>query len=252
MRPRHLSVVVLAVSGLANVRPVQSGEAVPNLLGNYSGVLVSAGTGAVTHFIASYIEQDNLRRFTGELAFGVDAGPIDIIPFAGTIAASDKCTCIGSGKFVYQARWVKFGDGAGALIGQATVDYGDVVVKGTMIQFRSFSNQRRPDVRGDYGGTFQSNTTGAKDRLVARISDGTSNTLTLAIALGSGRTPTEFVAAGDVASDGRFVAVGVAPDGNVAVVEATIQDGELFGTLSIQSATGKVLDVNSIIAILIG
>lgn len=251
MRSSVFTVAVFVVVGiLANVR---AGEPVPNLLGNYSGVFVAAN-GAVSPLTASYIEQDNLRRFTGELAFAVDTGPAEIIRFEGTIAASGQCICVGGGdgQFVYQAQWTKFGDGAGALIGQATVDFGDVVVKGTMIQFRSFSNQRRPDVRGDYAGTFRSSVTGAEGELVARISDGLSNTLTIALGLRSGRTVTEFIAAGDVDADGRLVAVGVAPDGTVAIVNAVVRGDTISGTLSIQSAFGKVLDVNSIIAILIG
>jgi hypothetical protein len=248
----HRSWLVLSVVGLlASVPCVRAGEPVSNLLGDFSGVFVSTA-GAVERFTASYIEQDNLRRFTGELLFGTD-----VIPFRGTIAASDQCTCIGSGdgKYVYQARWVKFGDGAGALIGNATVDYGDGAVQGTMIQFRSFSNQRRPDVRGEYAGTFRSAASGIEGSLLASIQDGSSNTLTVAMSFQTGRTVQPFLISGDVASDGRFVGVGVAPDGTVAVVEATISGDDLdrlSGTVTLQSALGKVLDVNSIIAILIG
>src|SRR5262245_19574113 len=104
MRMHLLRVVVLMIFGLIGARSVLAGEPVANLLGNYSGVFVST-TGVVAQITARYIEQDNLRRFRGELDFAIEAGPSDIISFEGTIAASGQCTCIGGrdGQFVYQA-----------------------------------------------------------------------------------------------------------------------------------------------------
>ncbi len=237
----------------------EAGESVPDLRGQYEGYLFGPGVNGLRPVSSSFIEQDNLRRFTGLVVAG-DGNHTGGVNFdiEGTIAASGKCTCVGTkdSQFVYQARWITFGGGAGALIGEGAMALSDGSVRGTLIQVRPFKfdmPDARPDIGGDYAGVVEGlkGTTGG---LVLGITDGTSNTLTLKLEFHVGLEVSRFEAVGDVDTDGQVVAVGVSSDGSVLVLKGIVspRDGVLAGTVSIQSAAGKLLDSGSIIAILIG
>ncbi len=233
---------------------------VPNLRGSYLGAFLPAGTSTMRSAAIPYIEQDNLRRLSGDLI--MDSNPASRLPVAGTLADSGVCTILGStsdGKVVYQSQWEKLGNGAGALFGTAALTTGGVKSNGTLFLFRPMTpgTDTKPTVRGNYSGSYRSTITGATGLVAAQISDGTSNTLTLNLAFTSGRVTVHFVCAGDVGSDGLFVGIGVGADGSIAVVRGYIEQDlrgtvKLIGEVQLKSAAGKPIDSNSIIAILIG
>ncbi len=228
---------------------------VPNLSGSYLGAFLPAGATSPHTAILPHVEQDNLRRLTGSLVVGQST-----FPLAGTIAASGHCTCIGSGddKFVYQAQWEKLGNGAGALFGNAAITTRDGKSTGTLFLFRPMTTTARPAVQGSYAGNYRSTVSGVTGSVAVQITDGTSNTLVLNLAFTSGRTTTHYACTGDVNSDGIFVGIGIAVDGSVAIVRGYIEQDnlrrplQLNAEVQLKSPAGKLLDTNSIIAILIG
>lgn len=242
------------------VTSISQAEDVPNLRGSYLGGYLPTGASAMRSAAIPYIEQDNLRRLTGDLI--LDGNTALRVPLAGTIADSGVCTIFGStfdGKVVYQSQWEKLGNGAGALFGTAALTTGGVKSNGTLFLFRPMTpgTSPKPDVRGSYSGSYRSTITGATGLMAAQIIDGTSNTLTLNMAFSSGRVSTQFACAGDVGADGLFVGIGVNADGSIAVVRGYIEQDlrgtlKLIGEVQLKSAAGKPIDTNSIIAILIG
>jgi len=239
---------------------VSLADDVPNLRGSYLGAFVPAVASSMRSAAIPYIEQDNLRRLSGDLI--LDGNTPVRLPLAGTLADSGICTIFGSGpdgKLVYQAQWEKLGNGAGALFGTAALTTGGVKSNGTLFLFRpmTLGTDPKPNVRGSYAGSYRSTITGATGSVAAQIIDGTSNILTLNLGFTSGRVTTQFTCAGDVGSDGLFVGIGVGADGVIAVVRGYIEQDlrgrlQLVGEVQLKSAAGKPIDTNSIIAILIG
>jgi hypothetical protein len=180
--------------------------------------------------------------------------PVSI--FKGTIAASDTCNLISSTdgtNLQYRATWMKLGGGAGALSGPFSLTTKLTKASGTMVYLRPFlpTGVAPPDIRGQYTGSFQSNTTEVTGSLFAAIQDGTSNTLTTNLRLVSGRTITDFQIAADVDCAGNFVGIGTAPDGKVVLLQG-VAGSRIMATYTISTPTGVVVDTGSIIAILIG
>ncbi|MBL8822706.1 MAG: hypothetical protein JNJ77_08980 [Planctomycetia bacterium] len=234
---------------------------VPNLRGTYTGVLLDTASRTVRGVSIPYIEQDSLRRLSGDMI--IDGTSNTRFPIAGTVAASGVCTCIGrSGEtsLVYQAQWEKLGNGAGGLFGSASFQSPSLKSNGTLFLFRPMTagTLPKPQVLGNYEGSFRSTITGVTGSLAAQITDGTSNTFTVNLAMTNGRITTPYVCAGDVASDGLFVGMGVSADGSVAIIRGYIEQDnlrgglQLIGEVQIKSAAGRPLDTQSIIAILIG
>lgn len=249
---------MLAAMFLGSPSGSHAGDSVPDLRGQYEGYLFGPGANGLRPVRSSFLVQDTLRRFSGQVSTGGHSGGVNF-SIEGTIAASGKCTCVGTqgSEFVYQARWLTFGGGAGALIGEAAFALGDGSVRGTLFQLRPFKvdpDDVRPDIRGEYAGAFEGFSGGVRGDLALGITDGTSNTLTLTVEFRAGPSTVEFAAVGDVDRDGNVAAVGVSADGNVLILKGIVspRDPILIGTVSIQSAAGKVLNSGSIIAILIG
>jgi len=236
-------------------------QTVPNARGSYLGGFQARGQATVRPALIPYIEQDNLNRVTGEIVLS-GATPLHY-PILGVINSSGACSCLGTNsnqRLAYIARWEKFSNGAGGLFGKGTYQIAGKTVEGVSFFFRpmNLGNTPRPDVRGNFAGSFSNAAGGTPGTVVAQISDGTSNTFTLNLAFTQNRVTTAYTSIADVAPDGTLVGMGIGADGTVAIIRGYIEQENLnhparfIGEVQIKSTVGRPTVVNSIIAILIG
>ncbi len=261
---RHVSRWLLLGMTFLLVTGSQAAD-VPNLRGSYEGTFVNASSHNFQAALLPYIEQDNLRKLSGQLALD----GFNPVTFSGIINSNNVCTCFGSGagtNFTFQARWERLGNGAGAVFGSANLPGSNGKARGTLFLFRGMTPTTgvKPVILGNYAGTFTTAGSTTGGTVVTQISDGTSNivdgTSNIRIALGlvKNNVANQFALIGDVGIDRSVVAIGVNANGQVAVVRGYVEQDNLRGTrqlvatVQIKSAAGVVLSTHSIIAILIG
>src|SRR6188768_4332495 len=136
-RKAILATGLIAACGMGSAASAKPAD----VTGSYGGVAALAGE--FTTAILPYIEQENLYRLFGEMQFGRSP----TLKIAGTLRNDGSCRIKGSAadtSVVFDADWVGFGGGAGALVGGASVTTGKETVHGSMAYLRPFAPTGKP------------------------------------------------------------------------------------------------------------